>query len=116
QSSVVSSTIVFGGSERERNLMLIVTAPLSAAAATATRLAELNASVPGRTMTSTPMKPAATALQRRSRTTSPRNSTAPIVTNIGDEYESAIACAIGRCAIAQNPASIDAAPTAQRAT
>ncbi len=85
QSRVVSNTIVFAGSLRDRNLMLIVTMPVIAAENTATRLAAVKPSVPGRTMTSTPMKPATTALQRRMRTTSPRNSTAPIVTNSGDE-------------------------------
>ena len=73
-------------------------------------------SASGLTMTSTPTNPAATADQRRMRTISPRNSTAPIVTNNGDEYESAIACASGRCTIAQKPAIMPSMPITQRAT
>ena len=73
-------------------------------------------SAPGLTIISTPMNPAATADQRRMRTISPRNSTAPIVTNSGEEYESAIACASGRCTIAQKPAIMPSMPITQRAT
>ena len=40
----------------------------------------------------------------------------PIVTNSGDEYESAIACASGKCTIAQKPAIMPMMPMTQRAT
>jgi len=96
--------------------MLIVTAPVSAAASRATRLPAANAALPGRTITSTPMKPATTALQRRRRTTSPRKITAPMVTNNGEEYDSATASASGRFTIAQKPASMPPMPSTQRIT
>ncbi len=37
-----------------------------------------------------------------------------MVTNSGVEYDSAIACASGRCTIAQKPASMDTMPIRQR--
>ena len=70
--------------------------------------------VPGRTMTSTPRKPSATAAQRRARTCSCRKITAAMVTNSGVEYDSDIACASGRWPIAQKPQSIDSTPITQR--
>ena len=96
--------------------MLTVVMPLIAAASTATSAPLATASAPGLTMISTPMKPAAAADHLRMRTISPRNSTAPIVTNSGEEYESAIAWASGRCTIAQKPAIMPSMPITQRAT
>ena len=58
---------------------------LITAAPTATRLPVLNACDHGRTITSTPMNPATTASQRRTRTRSPSSSTAAMVTKIGEE-------------------------------
>src|SRR3546814_4575806 len=70
--------------------------------------------LPGCTITSTPMKPMITALQRRMRTFSCRKITAAMVTNSGAEYASEIACAIGRLPIAQKPHSIEPTPIAPR--
>ena len=61
-------------STRESCLIWIATNAFIIAAATATRLPVVNASDHGRTITSTPMKPAATASQRRMRTCSPSHS------------------------------------------
>ena len=85
QIIVVQMTIASGASVRDRNLMLIATLALMAAASSATSAAVENAWPHGRTMMSTPMKPTSTAVQRRARTTSPSTSTAPIVTNSGVE-------------------------------
>src|SRR3546814_8896897 len=74
---------------------------LSNAASTATSEPRLKPSVPGRTITITPTKPRITAVQRRRRTTSPNQITAAMVTNSGADYDSEIACAIGRWPIAQ---------------
>ncbi|KAG1083932.1 hypothetical protein G6F40_014625 [Rhizopus arrhizus] len=63
----------------------IATSELSRAAATATRLPAVKPAVPGRTITSTPMKPTTTAAQRRTRTVSPNHRTAAIGTNRGVE-------------------------------
>ena len=52
---------------------------------TATSVPALKLALPGRTMTSTPTKPRPTAIQRRARTCSCRNSTAAMVTKIGVE-------------------------------
>src|SRR5688572_6387588 len=114
QIIVVYSTIASGFSVRDRNLMLIATEALIAAASSATSVPAVNAWPQGRTITITPRKPSSTAVQRRPRTTSPSTSTAPIVTNSGVEYDSATACASGRCTIAQKPASIETMPMTQR--
>ena len=45
---------------------------------------------PGRMMIMAPAKPTSTAIQRRSRTISPRNSAAPMVTKIGPVKPSAV--------------------------
>ena len=82
---VVSSTMASARSVRERYLMLIAVVADSAAASSGTRLAARKPSAPGRTITSTPTKPTSTAVQRRTRTTSPRKMTAPTVTKSGVE-------------------------------
>ncbi|MNV48612.1 hypothetical protein D3C71_1405300 [compost metagenome] len=95
-------------------LIWIATSELSTAAATAIRLPDVKPAVPGRTITSTPMKPTTTAAQRRTRTFSPSHSTAAMVTNNGVEYDSETACASGRWPNAQNAHSIDPRPIALR--
>ena len=101
-------------STRESCLIWIATSAFIIAAATATRLPVVKACDHGRTITSTPRKPAATASQRRARTTSPNHSAAAMVMKIGEEYASEIACAIGRWPIAQNPQYMLTKPIAQR--
>ena len=95
-------------------MIWIATTALSTAAASATSEPGLKPLVPGRTITSTPMKPRITAVQRRLRTTSPSQITAAMVTNSGVEYDSEIACDSGRWPIAQNPHSIEPMPIALR--
>ena len=65
--------------------MLIATLALATAAISATRLPAVNASLPGRTISTTPRNPTSTAVQRLARTISPSTSTAPMVTNSGVE-------------------------------
>ena len=84
-SRVVISTMASARSVRERYLMLMAVVADSAAANSGTRLAVVKLAAPGRTITSTPTKPTSTALQRRTRTISPRKTTAPMVTNSGVE-------------------------------
>lgn len=69
----------------ESCLIWIATSALSTAAATATSEPVLNACDHGRTITSTPRKPSATAVQRRARTRSPSIRMAAMVTKIGEE-------------------------------
>jgi hypothetical protein len=58
---------------------------------TSTQIAPMPISVkPGRMMIMAPPKPTNTAAQRRSRTSSPRNSAAPMVTKIGPVKPSAV--------------------------
>src|SRR3546814_7654486 len=99
--------MVSAGSTRESCLIWIATIALSTAADSATSVPTLKDVLPGCTITSTPMKPMITALQRRMRTFSCRKITAAMVTNSGAEYASEIACAIGRLPIAQKPHSIE---------
>src|SRR3546814_6421570 len=86
--------MVSAGSTRESCLIWIATIALSTAADSATSVPTLKDVLPGCTITSTPMKPMITALQRRMRTFSCRKITAAMVTNSGAEYASEIACAI----------------------
>ena len=72
-------------SSRESCLIWIATMAVITAAATATSDAAVKACDHGRTITSTPMNPAMTANQRRSRTRSPSSNTAATVTKIGEE-------------------------------
>ncbi|MNN51371.1 hypothetical protein D3C81_1660040 [compost metagenome] len=95
-------------------MIWMATNALSSAASTAIRLAASKPCEPGRTITSTPMKPAITAAQRRMRTFSPSHNTAAMVRNSGVEYDSEMACDRGRWPIAQKPHSIDAKPMALR--
>jgi hypothetical protein len=95
-------------------LIWIATSALSTAAEIATSVPTVKLVLPGRTISSTPRNPTATAAQRRARTCSPRNHTAMMVTNSGVEYDSEIACARGRCPIAQKPQNMPSTPMTQR--
>ena len=81
----LGQTTVSGLSTRVSCLIWIATSALSTAAMTAIRLPSSKLCAPGRTITSTPMKPTITAAQRRKRTFSPSHSTAAMVTNKGVE-------------------------------
>ena len=72
-------------SARESCLIWIATMAVITAAATATSEAAVKACDQGRTITSTPRKPAITASHRRRRTFSPSSNTAATVTKIGEE-------------------------------
>ena len=85
-------------STRDNCLIWMATSAFIIAAATATRLPVVNACDHGRTITSTPAKPAATASQRRRRTSSPSHR----------------AAASGRWPIAQNPQYMLTMPMPQR--
>ena len=106
--------MVSAASTCESCLIWIATSAPSIAAATATSTPALKLCDHGRTITSTPTNPASTASQRRRRTVSPSSSTAPMVTNTGEEYDSATACASGRLASAQKPQNMLTRPMAQR--
>src|SRR3546814_16289533 len=83
--------MVSAGSTRESCLIWIATIALSTAADSATSVPTLKDVLPGFTITSTPMKPMITALQRRMRTFSCRKLTAALVTKRGAQYASALA-------------------------
>ena len=107
-------TMRSAGSVADSCLIWIATTALMTAALTAIRVPALKPSGPGRTITSTPMKPSTTADQRRARTCSPSQKTANTVTNSGLDYDSDTACARGRWPIAQKPQNIDNVPSTQR--
>ena len=84
-SRVVQITMRSAGSVADSCLIWMATMLDSSAAINATRVPALNCAEPGRTISSTPQKPSATATQRRARTCSPSRAAAAMVTNSGVE-------------------------------
>ena len=80
-----------------RRVMMSLTAPMSAAP-TGSRATTCNVPLPGRTMTTMPMKPTTTAVQRRQPTGSPSSGETSMVRNKGPVKVSAMVSAMGMTA------------------
>src|SRR3954471_24257376 len=106
--------MALGDSVRVSCLMNTALAPASAAEARMAACAQLRAAKPGRRMIIAPRKPTIVAVQRRARTTSPRNSTAAIVANSGPVNDSAVDSLSGRYAMPVNQHNIEAKLTTDR--
>ena len=103
------------GSVRARSLTISVMTAESSAASSASPAPSAAALLavssllpkPGCRMIITPMKPMMVAVQRRARTSSPRNSAAPAVANSGTVKLSAIALSNGSSVSDVNPQSME---------
>ena len=87
--------IISGVSDADRRFTRKIETATAAALASATSAPSCRLPSPGRTITSTPMKPIAVALQRRQRTVSPAISAATSTENSGWEKAMAVASASG---------------------
>ena len=82
-------------SVRVRNLMMISATDQTTVAVSIRIGPRPTSAVPGWMITNVPAKPIRMAIQRRTRTTSPRNSVASSVAKSGAVKPSAVACANG---------------------
>ena len=101
-NSAIRATMVALSSTRVIRLAIRIEAAKRGAAAICASAPTSTTPRPGLRITTMPAKPTSTAIRRRRRNRSPRNSAAPMVTKIGAVKPSAVTWAIGRRVMAKN--------------